>query len=796
MKISFENFHLYKSEKRIEDEELLNIPSLQFDSGKINVIKSVSGLGKTQLLNTICGQNQSFTGTILFDGQEPKYDSCFFKTKCSYMTSDDCCLADMTIKDQLSIVSKEQNKIDEVARRFRLTPIFNQKIAFCSSGEKKRVEIATVLLKNLPILLLDEPTANLDENNSILILDALKEFAKTHLVIVASHENDILLDDCNIYEIQSHRIIPIKKTSKTENDATDDCTENIEIFKISPKVSLKFGFSKSFKNKLSFIFGFVFCFLFFCSTFFCCSVSTINQSDTLSMAMDSLPFDYTRILYDDGYISKDDDVFSCTQASLATTYGSLINATCVEDLTGDLKSKCQDIFDDYVIDHPLEAHTFYHPAILTRQQQAFFKNKGLVLNVGDILPVTFSNCAYALGHSYESDRFVIAGILDTNEESNGEFSLSGSFPFIVKREDYLACLRHTGIRCDTFNDSIKSVLKEYRNYCQANGIEYGFDEGEFTMDNLIPYSMFEGLYKKYSSGDVIYENDGYVYYIGNLPDVENWIMVPEDESSIDDFYDFLEESDFFSKYKANDIIELPLTDDFKGIGYDSLKSFSVQGLYLVNDTSLVMKDCVIVSDSLFYHLLASICASKNHKDFVSIHISYADKSWLKEKQQLILSDRSIVFHSDSLMSLFKAFDNMVRFQTFTIVFCIIICALSLLFALIYFIGIRNRFTKDFAALTLLGISKFEKWRLLLISVLPMVFGSYLLSLSVSKVFSDLLINLIATNSGFHGNIITSNLFFCYLIQLISCLVFLSLTFALSELRKKKNDISAIKENKE
>ena len=794
MKISFENFHLYKSEKRTEDEELLNIPSLQFESGKINIIKSVSGLGKTQLLNTICGQNKSFTGTILFDGQEPKYDSGFFKTKCSYMTSDDCYLADLTIKDQLSIVSKNQNRIDEMVQRFKLTSIINQKIAFCSSGEKRRVEIATVLLKNLPILLLDEPTANLDENNAMLILDALKEFAETHLVIVASHENDVMLDDCNIYEIQNHRIVPAKKTSQRENDANDDCTENMEMSKINAKVSMKFGFSKSFRNKLSFIFGFVFCFLFFCGAFLCYSVSTINQSDTLSTAMDSLPFDYTRIIYGD--VSKDDDVFSCTQASIATSYGSLINATCVEDLTGDLKSECQSIFDGYVMDYPSEAHTFYHPAILTRRQQDYFKDKGLILSVGDILPVTFSNCGYALGHSYDSDRFVIAGILDTDEENSGEFSLSGSFPFILKRKDYLACLRHTGIRCDTFNESIKSILKEYQDYCQANGIEYSFNEDGFRMYNLIPYSMFDGLYKEYSPDDIIYEDDGFVYYVGNLPDDENWIMVPDDnDGSIDDFYDLLEESDFFSKYKSDDIIELPLINDFKEIGYDSLESFSVQGLYLVNDTSLVMKDCVIVSDSLFDHLLASICESSNHKDFVSVHISYADKSWLKEKQQLILADRSIVFYSNSLTSLFKAFDNMVRFQAFIIVLCIVVCALSLLFSLIYFIGIRNQFTKDFAVLTLLGISKLEKWKLLLISISPMAFGSYLLSLSVSKVFSDRLINLIATNSGFGGNIITSNLFFCYVIQFMSCLVLLLLTFALSELRKKKTDISAIKENK-
>lgn len=794
MKISFIDFRLYKSESRIEGNELLRIPSLSVESGNINVIKSKSGLGKTQLLNAICGQNENYDGTILFDDKAPVYDKTFFKFKCSYVTSDDCCLSDLTIKEQFSIVCKNSDKINELAQKLKLEPIINQKISKCSMGEKKRIEIGTALLKSAPVLLLDEPTANLDESNSALILAILDDYAKDHLVIIASHENDNLLAKCNIYRIENKDILPIDCQNKFgECDSINTAIQ--ETPKTSLRINLRLGLSKSLKNKLSFVFGFVFCFLFFCSTFFCFRLSTISENRTLSSAIDSLPYDYTHIKYDADYISENDNLFTCTQASVNNSYGSLMNVACLEDLNGNLKQECQNIFDNFSTDFQSDSMTFYHPIILTTNQQTLFRNKQLALDVGDFAPITFSNCSYAVGHSNYSDKFIVAGLIETGEEMNEDYSLSNSFPLILKREDYISCLRHTGIRCSTINDSIKLVLAEYKSYCQENNLEYSLNDYALNMNNLIPYSMFAEHYKKYSTDETIYENDGYVYYLGKLPENKNWIMVPNDNGSVNALYDLLQTSNFFKKYVNEGTIDFPLINNFQLLNHNSLNSFSIQGLYLVNDTSLVMKDCVIISDSLFDDLLSSISSSTINKDLVSINITFADKSWLKEKSQLILSDQSIIVKSDSLTALFKTFDNLLRLKSFSIVICIIISVLSLLFSLVHFIGIRNSFTKDFAILTLLGVSNSQKNSILLVSIAPLILLSYVLGISFSGLISNSLINVIATNSGFVGNIITTNTFFCYIIQFLLGLILLLLILLLSKIGKKKKYVADIKENK-
>lgn len=74
-----------------------------------------------------------------------------------------------------------------------------------SLGESKRVELLRVLLKDYEIILLDEPTSNLDENNLKVIIELLKNI-KDKTVIVTSHENgdeflelfDVIVDYSNI----------------------------------------------------------------------------------------------------------------------------------------------------------------------------------------------------------------------------------------------------------------------------------------------------------------------------------------------------------------------------------------------------------------------------------------------------------------------------------------------------------------------------------------------------------------------------------------------------------------------
>ena len=125
-----------------------------------------------------------------------------------------------------NIITKEQkSKIFNVLEQLNILDKVFYKPLDLSGGESQRVEIAKILLKKPEIILADEPTSNLDINNSLLTIKLLKEVAtkENSIVLINLHDTKLLNDNFDrVIGIKNRSIMLNKEPKKiTKKDLRD-----------------------------------------------------------------------------------------------------------------------------------------------------------------------------------------------------------------------------------------------------------------------------------------------------------------------------------------------------------------------------------------------------------------------------------------------------------------------------------------------------------------------------------------------------------------------------------------------
>ncbi len=166
-----------------------------------------SGCGKTTLLNVL-SYLIDFDGDINLDGKSYKHFSKEEKDllrnkKIGFIYQDYKLFDFEKVKDNillsinLSSVDTEKKKLKRINDLLTLVGLKgkeNSKINQLSGGEKQRVAIARALANAPNVLLCDEPTGNLDDSNSIKIMELLKRISASSLVIMVSHDEELCKD--------------------------------------------------------------------------------------------------------------------------------------------------------------------------------------------------------------------------------------------------------------------------------------------------------------------------------------------------------------------------------------------------------------------------------------------------------------------------------------------------------------------------------------------------------------------------------------------------------------------------
>lgn len=215
--------HSYNED--IHTQTILNDINYTFEAGKLYTIMGPSGSGKTTLLSIAAGLTSSAEGKILFGSQNDNiYEMGItaYRRECTsiifqaynlipYMNAFQNVKTALEIKKHPNSSDKEyiQEKLLEVGITQSL---IYKNINQLSGGQQQRVAIARALASKSPIIFADEPTGNLDHDNSQEIMSLFKNLAEieNRCIIIVTHDHDIsrqadtklVLKDHQLKEVQ------------------------------------------------------------------------------------------------------------------------------------------------------------------------------------------------------------------------------------------------------------------------------------------------------------------------------------------------------------------------------------------------------------------------------------------------------------------------------------------------------------------------------------------------------------------------------------------------------------------
>lgn len=197
--ITIDNLSFGYSEKRI-----LSIPHMEINESQHLMILGKSGSGKTTLLHILGGLLNPVQGKVLIGEtdlyklsgtQRDKYRG----QNIGLVFQKAHLISALTVKDNLLLAqylsgsARETGRIKEVLQALGLAEKLDSRVKELSTGEQQRVTIARALLNRPRLILADEPTASLDDDNANSVIGMLKDQAKNYnaSLIIATHDQRV-----------------------------------------------------------------------------------------------------------------------------------------------------------------------------------------------------------------------------------------------------------------------------------------------------------------------------------------------------------------------------------------------------------------------------------------------------------------------------------------------------------------------------------------------------------------------------------------------------------------------------
>jgi len=176
--------------------------SLNINEGEVVVLRGSSGSGKSTILSLTAALLKPTSGEITVDDKQisklsDDFASEFRREHIGFIFQKYNLIADLTVRENILLplvplnlpVKIMHEKLENVTEKFHIAHKIEELVRNLSGGEQQRVAIARANVNNPKIILADEPTANLDEELSLLFIEILRQLkADGKTILIATHD--------------------------------------------------------------------------------------------------------------------------------------------------------------------------------------------------------------------------------------------------------------------------------------------------------------------------------------------------------------------------------------------------------------------------------------------------------------------------------------------------------------------------------------------------------------------------------------------------------------------------------
>ncbi len=211
-------------------QKALDNVSFSVKKGEIVGFLGPNGAGKSTLMKILTTYITADEGTASVNNNDVNNNAKAVQLSVGYLAEHNPLYLDLYVREYLEfnadVYKVAASRIDEVIELTGLTPEKHKKIGQLSKGYRQRVGLATALLHNPDVLILDEPTTGLDPNQLVEIRNVIKNVGKNKTVFLSTHIMQEVEAICDRVIIIDHgKIVTDKKLDKLVSEVTTQVIE-------------------------------------------------------------------------------------------------------------------------------------------------------------------------------------------------------------------------------------------------------------------------------------------------------------------------------------------------------------------------------------------------------------------------------------------------------------------------------------------------------------------------------------------------------------------------------------------